>query len=90
MENNQNNPFHGITLKTILTDLVGFYGWKILRTEVDIRCFWNDPSVNSSLKFLRKTPWARKKVEDLYLRMLKEKVEVQEKKELFFPKKEEK
>jgi len=87
MDENKNNPFHGITLKDILTDLVKFYGWKILRKEVDIRCFWNDPSINSSLKFLRKTPWARKKVEDLYLKMLKEKVEVNEMKKVFFPKK---
>jgi len=82
----KNNPLHGITLKMILEALVKHYGWKILRTKVDIRCFWNDPSINSSLKFLRKTPWARTKVEELYLNMLKEKVEIESMKEVFFPK----
>jgi len=85
-EEHKNNPFHGITLKMILEDLVKHYGWKILRERVEIRCFWNDPSINSSLKFLRKTPWARKKIEDLYLEMLKSKEDIKKKKELFFPK----
>jgi uncharacterized protein (DUF2132 family) len=71
MENSQpNNPLHGKTLETILTELVGFYGWPQLAYMVRINCFANDPSVRSSLVFLRKTPWARKKVEDLYLDML--------------------
>lgn len=71
MENSQpNNPLHGKTLEAILTELVGFYGWPQLAYMVRINCFANDPSVRSSLVFLRKTPWARKKVEDLYLDML--------------------
>ncbi len=85
-EEHKNNPFHGITLKMILEDLVKHYGWKILRERVEIRCFWNDPSINSSLKFLRKTPWARKKIEELYLEMLKSKEAIKKKQELFFPK----
>jgi uncharacterized protein (DUF2132 family) len=66
-----NNPLHGINLETILNQLVEFYGWKQLGNIIDIRCFNDNPSINSSLKFLRKTPWARKKVEDLYLTYLK-------------------
>jgi len=62
-----NNPLHGITLKTILNELVEQYGWEELGRQITIRCFTHDPSLPSSLKFLRKTPWARKKVEDLYL-----------------------
>lgn len=64
-----NNPLHGITLETILTQLVEHYGWAEMGRLITIRCFNSDPSIKSSLKFLRKTPWARKKVEDLYLRM---------------------
>ena len=56
-----------MTLEKIINKLVGFYGWKELGRRIKIRCFNSDPSVKSSLKFLRKTPWARKKVEDLYL-----------------------
>ncbi|MDF1875104.1 DUF2132 domain-containing protein [Sulfurimonas sp. SAG-AH-194-I05] len=67
---NANNPLHGMKLKNILEDLVKKYGWKKLSKEIDIRCFLFDPTINSSLKFLRKTPWARKKVEDLYLEMI--------------------
>ncbi len=63
-----NNPLHGLTLETILTRLVGHYGWEELARIVKIRCFYNDPSINSSLKFLRRTPWARQEVEILYLR----------------------
>lgn len=85
-DEHKNNPLHGITLKMILTDLVSHYGWKILREKVDIRCFWNEPSINSSLKFLRKTPWARKKVEELYLEMLASKKDIETMKDLFFPK----
>ncbi len=62
-----NNPLHGITLETIVTQLVQQYGWAELGKRIPIKCFTNDPSVKSSLKFLRQTPWARKKVEDLYL-----------------------
>ena len=62
------NPLHGITLKMILEDLVRRRGWRALSERIDIRCFSNEPSVKSSLKFLRKTPWAREKVEQLYLK----------------------
>ncbi len=62
-----NNPLHGITLKSILEDLVARHGWLELGERINIRCFQNDPSVGSSLKFLRKTDWARAKVEQLYL-----------------------
>ena len=61
------NPLHGITLEMMLTRLVEFYGWEKLSSYVDIRCFKYDPSVGSSLHFLRRTPWARKKVEELYI-----------------------
>jgi len=62
-----NNPLHGITLETILTRLVQKYGWVELSKRIPLRCFYNEPSIKSSLKFLRQTPWARKSVEDLYL-----------------------
>jgi len=62
-----NNPMHGITLEKIVISLVDYYGWSELGQRINIRCFNSDPSVRSSLKFLRKTPWARKKVEDLYI-----------------------
>lgn len=58
---------HGITLESILTRLVEHYGWDVLGKQIDIKCFTSDPSIKSSLKFLRKTPWARSKVEELYL-----------------------
>lgn len=68
MPNEQpNNPLHGITLEIILTRLVEQYGWEDLGRRIPINCFTHDPSLKSSLKFLRKTPWARKKVEELYL-----------------------
>lgn len=63
-----NNPLHGLTLETILTRLVAHYGWEALGKRINIRCFNNDPSIKSSLSFLRKTPWARLEVEALYLR----------------------
>ncbi len=66
------NPLHGLTLETIVTRLVDFYGWDGLGQRIAIRCFTHEPSVGSSLKFLRKTPWAREKVESLYLFMLRE------------------
>ena len=62
-----NNPLHGLTLEQILTRLVAHYGWEELARRIDIKCFKNDPSIKSSLAFMRKTPWARKKVEDLFL-----------------------
>lgn len=58
---------HGLTLESILTRLVEHYGWEALGKRIDINCFISDPSIKSSLKFLRKTPWARTKVEELYL-----------------------
>ena len=61
------DPLHGITLKVIVTQLVEEYGWSELGSRITIKCFTNDPSISSSLKFLRKTPWARQKVEELYL-----------------------
>jgi uncharacterized protein (DUF2132 family) len=68
MSGQQNkDPLHGITLEQIVNSLVEYYGWEELGELIDIRCFNNDPSVKSSLKFLRRTPWARKQVEDLYL-----------------------
>ncbi len=62
-----NNPLHGVTLKVMLEKLVGEIGWQKMADNVDIRCFQYDPSIKSSLAFLRKTPWAREKVETLYL-----------------------
>ncbi len=62
-----NNPLHGQTLEMIVNSLVAHYGWSELGKRIKIRCFTSDPSVKSSLKFLRKTPWARKKVEDLFI-----------------------
>jgi uncharacterized protein (DUF2132 family) len=65
-----NDPLHGVTLKTIVEQLVAFYGFDTLGELIKINCFNENPSVNSSLKFLRKTDWARKKVEELYIRTL--------------------
>jgi uncharacterized protein (DUF2132 family) len=66
------NPLHGITLEAIVTALADHYGWEELGQRIPVRCFNVDPSVGSSLRFLRKTPWAREKVEGLYLFMLRE------------------
>ena len=66
------NPLHGITLEAMVTQLADYFGWDELGIRIPIRCFTHDPSVSSSLKFLRKTPWARDKVEGLYLFMLRE------------------
>jgi uncharacterized protein (DUF2132 family) len=66
------NPLHGMTLEKIVTELADYYGWEGLGDRIQIRCFTHDPSVGSSLKFLRKTPWARDKVESLYLFMLRD------------------
>ena len=67
------NPLHGLTLEEIVRELEAYFGWVELGQRIPVRCFTHDPSVNSSLKFLRKTPWAREKVEGLYLFMLREK-----------------
>ena len=66
------NPLHGVTLERMLTELVDHFGWAAMGERIPIRCFTSDPSVSSSLKFLRKTPWAREKVEGMYLYMLRE------------------
>ena len=65
------NPLHGITLEKIVTELVDHYGWDEMGDRVKIRCFSYDPSIKSSLRFLRKTDWARKKTERMYLEMIK-------------------
>jgi uncharacterized protein (DUF2132 family) len=65
-----NNPLHGLTLETILTHLVEYFGWEELGRLIPVRCFQFDPSIKSSLKFLRQTPWARERVEALYLEMI--------------------
>jgi uncharacterized protein (DUF2132 family) len=70
MTSQPNNPLHGKTLEMVLQHLVNYFGWQALGSIIKIRCFNENPSINSSLKFLRKTPWARKKVEDLYLQTL--------------------
>ncbi|MFC7517868.1 VF530 family DNA-binding protein [Herbaspirillum sp. GCM10030257] len=66
-EGQSNNRLHGVTLESVVEKLVNHYGWDELANKISINCFKNDPSVKSSLKFLRKTPWARKQVENLYL-----------------------
>ncbi|MFY9089568.1 VF530 family DNA-binding protein [Arcobacter aquimarinus] len=73
MNNNPNNPLHGVKLESILNKLVDYYGWEELGYKINIRCFNFEPSINSSLKFLRKTPWARQKVEKLYLNTFSQK-----------------
>lgn len=70
VEPQKNNPLHGVTLKAILEQLHQYYGWEQLGYQIPINCFNSNPSINSSLKFLRKTPWAREKVEELYLSLL--------------------
>lgn len=70
-EEQPNNPLHGKTLEMILTHLVDHFGWKQLGLIINIRCFQENPSIKSSLKFLRTTPWARKKVEELYLELIR-------------------
>jgi len=67
MSEQKNNPLHGKTLERILVQLVDYYGWEELGYKININSFNNNPSINSSLKFLRKTPWARQKVEELYI-----------------------
>ncbi len=65
-----NNPLHGKTLEMIITELVDYYGWEVLGDKIRINCFNENPSIKSSLKFLRRTPWAREKVEALYIRSI--------------------
>jgi uncharacterized protein (DUF2132 family) len=65
-----NDPLHGVTLEMILTRLVEQYGWSELAKRIPIRCFYHEPSIKSSLKFLQRTPWARKSVEELYLKSI--------------------
>ena len=72
LEEQPNNPLHGITLKAILEALILEYGWEGLDEAIRINCFYENPSITSSLKFLRKTPWAREKVEELYLQTFKD------------------
>lgn len=69
-EKQPNNPLHGVTLEAILNQLVAHFGWNQLGQIIQINSFNNDPSIKSSLKFLRKTPWARKKVEELYVELV--------------------
>ena len=69
-EGQLNNPLHGVTLEMMLVQLVDRYGWDELADRIPVNCFINNPSIKSSLTFFRKTPWARKKVEDLYVEML--------------------
>ncbi len=69
-KNQKNNPLHGVTLEKVVTTLVDHYGWEGLAQKVNINCFKSDPSIKSSLKFLRKTQWARDKVEALYISLL--------------------
>lgn len=71
MESQPNNPLHGIKLEQIINDLVAHYGWEYMAYNIKIKCFTDNPSVKSSLKFLRRMPWARTKVENMYLKMLK-------------------
>ena len=72
MEKQKNNPLHGITLASIVEHLVNYYGWEDLGIRINIKCFNENPSIKSSLTFLRKTDWAREKVEGLYLKSLRD------------------
>ena len=71
MQQPSNDPLHGKTLEFIITELVNYFGWEDLGQHIPINCFNSNPSIKSSLTFLRKTPWARTKVEQLYIRMIK-------------------
>lgn len=73
MSSQPNNPLHGVTLEQIINELVAHYGWEYMGYNIRIKCFTDNPSVKSSLTFLRKTPWARTKVEAMYVNMLKNK-----------------
>lgn len=70
MQKQPNNPLHGVKLADILEQLVERYGWEKMAQQVNINCFKNEPSIKSSLKFLRRTPWAREKVEIMYIKMI--------------------
>lgn len=74
MQSQPNNPLHGVKLEQILSKLIDYYGWEYMAHQIKIRCFEHDPSIKSSLKFLRKTPWARTKVENFYLEMLRNRI----------------
>jgi uncharacterized protein (DUF2132 family) len=74
LESQPNNPLHGIKLAQIVEELVDYYGWEHMAFKVNINCFKIDPSIKSSLVFLRRTPWARNKVETLYLEMIQKKI----------------
>ena len=74
LESQPNNPLHGIKLAQIVEELVDYYGWEHMAFKVNINCFKIDPSIKSSLVFLRRTPWARNKVEALYLEMIQKKI----------------
>jgi len=78
MQQKSNDPLHGKTLEAIINALVAHFGWGELGYRIRINCFLDNPSVNSSLKFLRKTPWARKKVEDLYISAYKDMPELED------------
>jgi uncharacterized protein (DUF2132 family) len=78
MQEINKDPLHNVTLKTILENLVEIYGWQDLGYHIKIKCFNNKPSINSSLTFLRKTPWARTKVENFYIFTLKHKIKSEE------------
>ena len=71
MQQPSNDPLHGKTLEFIVTELVNYFGWEYLGQHIPINCFKSNPSIKSSLTFLRKTPWARTKVQQLYIRMIK-------------------
>ncbi|SEQ82166.1 Uncharacterized conserved protein [Hyunsoonleella jejuensis] len=73
MKSQPNNPLHGVKLEQIINDLVAHYGWEFMGYTIKIKCFTHNPSVKSSLKFLRRTPWARSKVEIMYVKMLEHK-----------------
>jgi uncharacterized protein (DUF2132 family) len=71
-ETQPNNPLHGVTLEQILNELLACYGWEALGRKIEIRCFTHEPSISSSLPFLRRTPWARERVELLYIKMVQD------------------
>lgn len=66
------DPLHGVTLERMLTEMVAHFGWEVMGQRIKVRCFTSDPSIPSSLRFLRRTPWARERVESMYLYMLRE------------------
>ncbi len=74
METQKNNPLHNITLEQIMNYLVDNYGWEYLASQVNVNCFKKDPSIKSSLTFLRKTPWARTRIEDIYVYLIRKNI----------------